>query len=162
LIATIRDREQQIDAERIRNRTDQVDELADKAARLEEELERCRACTTHRVLISATKDETIEVFADPGVKVQCVCIPDTRTPEEFEKAVEWAVGKLPSEFREMIHEETIRPNLFSVHCMDRVGWRYYRNQVEAIGYVESLEAAVETLTTETKGTAQENSDDEPW
>lgn len=158
MIATVRDREALADAERIKNQTDKVDELADEIHRLREQLDRERQSRDYsRVLIAATRDETIEIFADPKVKIQVVCIPDTRTPEEFEKAVEWALSKVPLEFKGMMDDSTIKPNLYSVRCLDRTGWRYYSARMEEFEYLKKLGEAVETVVKE-----QPVTKDEPW
>lgn len=146
LIATIRELEAKQGQSYVANNQERLDELADANARLTEQLERLTRDQSHyRVLIAATRDKTIEVFADPQVRVQVVCLPETRTTAEHDRAVEWALSKVPHEFREIMEDNGIRPELYSTHCMDRTAWRYYRERVEAWGYLTRLDAAVEEI-----------------
>lgn len=126
---------------------EQADALTDENRRLREQLERLTSDQDHyRVLIAASIDKSIEVFADPQVRVQVVCLPETRTPVELERATGWALAKLPREFQGMMHDIGIRAETFTLVCMDRVHWNYYRDRMDAWHYIEQLGEAVEEIT----------------
>jgi hypothetical protein len=99
----------------------------------------------YRVLIAATRDECIEVWADPQVKVVTICIPETKTDQEYEQALEWALKEVPQEFRTMMDDAYIRPELFSVHCMDKIHWRSLNERLEHLKWLEALETSVSEL-----------------
>lgn len=145
----MRDREQAHDREREGNHANRVDELQHEIEALKRQLERLTNGDRQRVLIVATQDETIEVYADPQVRVHAVSIPETRTAEDRKDAVEWALGKLPGDVREMVWDAGIRPELFSVRCLSRVEWLYYRDRVAALGYLNQIEDAIEAIKIET-------------
>lgn len=139
LVATVREAE-------ARNNQERLDELAGENRRIQEQLERLHETREHyRVLIAATRDKSIEVFADPQVRVCVICLPDTRTTEDFEKSVEWALAQVPHEFRNMMDEPGIRPELHSVYCLTKAEWRLYREHREAEAYLKLLESAVEEV-----------------
>lgn len=127
-----------------------TDLLQDENRRLKEQIARLEAdCSHHRVLIAATSDQTIEVYADPQVRLAVINIPDTRTPEDLEKAITWALDKVPHEFRQMPWEE-IRPQVYSTRCMNKTEFRYYRDQVLALEYLTRVGQVVEQVTSEKK------------
>lgn len=127
-----------------------TDLLQDENRRLKEQIARMESdCSHHRVLIAATSDQTIEVYADPKVRLAVINIPDTRSNEDLEKAIEWALDKVPYEFRGMPWEE-IQPKVFSTRCMNKTEFRYYRDQVLALEYLTRVGQVVEQVTTEKK------------
>lgn len=171
LLATIEQFKRLANEARDKNHGGRVDELAREVERLRRQLERLTEERAHyRVLAIATKDETIEVYADPQVRVQVACLPETRTTEGYERALQWAVGKLPSDFNGMVNDCEIRPELHSVRCMSRAEWDLYRLRMEEIGYLEQFLATVETIPDQTQeqqasevgAGAPPATDDIPW
>jgi len=127
----------------------QLDALADENRRLREQLERITRDQSHyRVLIAASIDKSIEVYADPQVRVQVLCLPETKTPEEYERAEEWALSKVPHEFQDIMQDVGIKPELHSVRCMTKGEWRYYFGRIREAAYIEQLGEAVEEITTQ--------------
>lgn len=159
LIATIRELEkQQLEKED----TEKLNALADENRRLKAQLERItQDCSHYRVLISATRDECIEIFADPQVKIAVIQLPDTRTEDEFNEAVEWALSEVPYEFKGMMDDPAIRPNLYSVHCMDPIHWRWYRERMAAVGAIDQLADKLEELKAQDEAVHTKTSEAEP-
>lgn len=151
LIETVRDRERLIDAERLKNQGDRADELADQVARLQAEIERYKQdCDHYRVLICAHHDKSLEVWADPQVKLRVVCLPETNNEQDFAAACEWVLGQVPNEFKGMMDDITLRPELFSIHCLDRIGWRYYHARMEEFAYLDAFGEAVDAIAAQAK------------
>lgn len=143
---TIRRLIETIRAIEVQNNTERLDELAAENARLRSQLERLAAnCEHYRVLIVANFDKTIDVYADPQVRVQTVCLPETSTTEEFNAACEWALAQLPHEFQGIIDDIGIKPNLYSVQCMDRIHWRYYHDRLKALADIEQIADTIEEI-----------------
>ena len=145
MIATIRQLQAEIGKKYAVN-NERFDELAAENGRLREQLERLnRVQDRYRVLIVASIDKSIEVFADPQVRLQVVCLPETRTTKDYERATEWALRSVPHEFRGMMHDAGIRPETYTLHCMDLTAWRYYDGLRREYAYIQQLESAIEEL-----------------
>lgn len=134
-----------------------MDELTREVERLRGELERqTKDYTHHRVLIAATRDGAIEVFADPQIRLSVICIPETRSNEDHDRACEWALSKAPHEFRSMMYEASIRPELFTLYCPSYAEFKLYLIRMAEYEYLQRLGEGIDEVVASVK--QQENTD----
>jgi hypothetical protein len=140
LIATIRQLQEQ---KQTRDHTEELDRIADERNRLREELARIQERTTYRVLIVATKDESLEIYTDPGVKVAVACVPQSNREHEAD-AEDWALRQVPSAFRSMPDEE-LRSERYSCHCLSKGEFMWLLTRLKEQEYLNELGRAVGEL-----------------